>query len=356
VADGVEIDQYPWMYEPAAFAEHAGLVYVSDADPGFTRKPWGRGFSYFDPDGERVADDALRARFDALVIPPAWTDVWICPDPKGHIQVTGRDDRDRKQYIYHPEWEKARNRAKYDRLLPFAEHLPVIREAAEAGLRKRSLGFTKVVSAVVYLLDETLIRIGNPVYAASNKSFGLTTLRDRHVAFDGQGCDFAFKGKSGKEHCVRLDDPRLARVVKACRDVPGYDLFQYYDEHGERCTVSSSEVNDFLRDVTGQPFSAKDFRTWGGTVHAAAVLKEIGRGESEKQIDKNLVAMVKQVAGRLGNTPAVCREYYIHPAVTDAYRAGDLDDRWKRYARRKLLPFTDPEENIVRHLLKDAGG
>lgn len=310
--------------------------------------------TYLDPAGEHVTDETLRARFDALVIPPAWTDVWICPDPRGHIQVTGRDDRSRKQYIYHPDWEAARNRAKYSRLLPFAEQLPVIREAAEAGLRKRSLGFTKVVSAVVYLLDETLIRIGNPVYARANNSFGLTTLRDRHVAFDGQGCDFTFKGKSGKEHCVRLDDPRLARVVRACRDVPGYDLFQYYDEEGRRSTVSSSEVNVFLREVTGQPFSAKDFRTWGGTVRAAATLNEIGPAENEKQTEKNIVAMVKQVAERLGNTPAVCREYYIHPVVTDAYRDGTLSERWKRYIRRKPLPHSAPEENVVRHLLRDA--
>lgn len=349
-----DLDQYPWTLEPAAFAEHAGLVYVSDTDPGFTRKPWGRGFSYIGPDGERVSDDVLRAHFEALVIPPAWTQVWICPDPRGHIQVTGRDERGRKQYIYHPEWETARNSAKYSRLLPFAESLPLIREAAEGGLRKRGLGFEKVVSAVVHLLDETLIRIGNPFYAASNKSFGLTTLRDRHVNFDKEGCSFSFKGKSGKEHCVQLDDPRLARVVRACRDIPGYDLFQYYDDDGKRCTISSSDVNAFLRDVTGQPFSAKDFRTWGGTVHAASVLKEIGHAESEKQTDKNIVAMVKSVAARLGNTPAVCREYYIHPAVTAAYRDGSLDERWKRYIRRKPLPHTDPEENVVRHLLRDA--
>jgi DNA topoisomerase I len=348
------VDQYPWTLEPAAFAAHAGLVYVSDTEPGFTRKPWGRGFSYLGPSGERVSDETLRARFDALVIPPAWTTVWICPDPRGHIQVTGRDERGRKQYIYHPEWETARNIAKYSRLLPFAESLPSIREATEAGLRKRGLGFDKVVSAVVHLLDETLIRIGNPIYAASNKSFGLTTLRDRHVNFDDEGCDFSFRGKSGKEHCVRLDDPRLARVVKACRDVPGYDLFQYYDDQGRRSTLSSSDVNAFLRDVTGQPFSAKDFRTWGGTVHAASILQEMGPGESDKQTDKNIVAMVKSVAARLGNTPAVCREYYIHPAVTTAYRDGSLEERWKRYIRRKPLPHSDPEENVVRNLLRDA--
>jgi DNA topoisomerase I len=342
------------MLEPRAFAEQAGLVYVTDSEPGFRRRPWGKGFTYLDPEGEHVSDPSLRERFESLVIPPAWTDVWISPDPRGHIQVTGRDDRGRKQYIYHPDWEAARNRAKYDRLLPFAETLPLIREATEAGLRKRKLGFEKVVSAVVHLLDETLIRIGNPAYARTNKSFGLTTLRDRHVAFDGQGCDFTFKGKSGKEHCIRLDDPRLARIVRACRDVPGYDLFQYYDEDGKRCTVSSSEVNDYLRNVTGHAFTAKDFRTWGGTVHAAAVLHEAGPPDNEKQADKQVVQMVKRVAETLGNTPAVCREYYIHPAVTDVYREGALSDRWKRYERRKPLPYTDVEENVVRHLLKES--
>lgn len=344
-----------WNEDPQAFAERAGLVYARDDVPGYTRRPWGRGFTYLDEHGETVKDDALRERFESLVIPPAWTDVWIAPDPRGHIQATGRDDAGRKQYIYHPEWEAARNRAKFGKLVTFGEVLPEIRARYEMGLRKRKLGREKVLSAVLRLLDNTLIRIGNLDYARSNQSFGLTTLRDRHVQFSEEGCVFLFTGKSGKEQRVLLDDPRLARVVRECRDVPGYDLFQYYADDGSRCTISSTDVNDTLREISGDAFTAKTFRTWGATVYAATVLKAAGAVATEKEADKRVVEMVKAVAEKLGNTPAVCRDYYIHPIVPQAYRSGVLLEHWPRYARRKPIERLDVEENVVLHLLREHG-
>lgn len=342
--------------DPRAFARRAGLTYVSDDEPGFRRRPRGRGFTYLDAEGNRVTDPALRERFDSLVIPPAWTDVWICAHPNGHLQATGRDDAGRKQYIYHPDWEAARNAAKFSRLIAFAEALPDIRARYEAGLRKRTLGREKVLSATLHLLDETLIRIGNPDYARSNNSYGLTTLRDRHVTFSDEGCVFLFTGKSGKEQRVLLDDPRLARVVKECRDIPGYDLFQYYEDDGSRCTISSTDINETLRELAGQGITAKSFRTWGGTVHAASVLKEAGPPASEKDAERQIVQMVKGVAEKLGNTPAVCRAYYIHPAIPESYRTGDLHRDWPKFARRKQIEGLAEEENVVLHLLREHEG
>ena len=338
--------------DPRRFARTARLTYVSDESPGIRRRRHGRGFSYRSADGS-IVDQEARTRIEALVIPPAWRDVWICADARGHIQATGRDDAGRKQYIYHPRWEEARNAAKFDRLIHFAEVLPAIRKHYAAGLRKRTLGREKVLSAVAHLLDDTLIRIGNQSYARANKTFGLTTLRDRHVDFSDEGCVFLFTGKSGKEREVRLTDPRLARVVKECRDVPGYDLFQYYDEAGVRCTTTSADVNAYLQEISGAPFTAKTFRTWGGTVHGAKALRDIGPADSEKQSDRHLVEMVKEVAQKLGNTPAVCRQYYIHPAISETYRSGALLGNWARYARRKPIPGLDADENVVLHLLKD---
>ncbi len=348
-------DEASWNDDPQVFAGDAGLIHVNDDEPGYRRRAWGRGFAYLDPQGEHVKDQELRDRFDALVIPPAWTDVWICPDPRGHIQATGRDAAGRKQYIYHPDWEEARNLAKFSKLVPFAEVLPLIRERYEAGLRKRTLGREKVLAVALRLLDQTLIRIGNPDYARTNNSFGLTTLRDRHVSFSDEGCVFLFTGKSGKDQRVLLDDPRLARVVKECRDVPGYNLFQYYEEDGSRGTISSSDVNDALREITGSAFTAKTFRTWGATVHAAAQLKKASPPDSEKEADRQIVQMVKAVAEKLGNTPAVCRAYYIHPAVPETYRSGDLHRDWPRFARRKPVNGLDEDENVVLHLLREHG-
>ena len=339
---------------PEASAKQAGLTYVSDEEPGIQRKPWGRGFTYFDPDGEHITDDDERARLDALVIPPAYTDVWICPDPKGHLQATGRDEKGRKQYLYHPDWEAARNETKFNRMIPFGEALPDVRARCEDDLRRRGLPRDKVLAAVVSLLDRTLIRIGNAQYASENGSYGLTTLRDRHVDFSGQGCTFAFKGKSGQEHCVELDDPRLARVVRECRDIPGYHLFQCYDDGDTRYEIGSADVNAYLQETTGQPFTAKDFRTWGGSVYAAKALYAMDKPKDEKETQAQLVEMVKQVAERLGNTTAVCRKYYIHPYLIEAYEDGNLRADWgRRYLRRKGLPQLQDEENALLHFLRD---
>lgn len=343
-----------WQADPEAFARRIGLIYVTDSLPGYRRKRWGRGFTYVTEEGTHVRDPELRARFERLVIPPAWTDVWISAEPQGHIQATGRDDRGRKQYIYHPEWERHRQIAKFRQLVPFAERLPEIRKWYEAGLRQHRLGRTKVLATVVRLLDETLIRIGNVDYARTNRSFGLTTLRDRHVDFVGEGCVFLFAGKSGKQQEVMLDDPRLARVVRDCRDVPGYDLFQYYDEGGGRSTISSTDVNDLLRDLTGLPLTAKTFRTWGATVFAASILHGFGPPRTEREADQAVVDTVKSVADRLGNTPAVSRSYYIHPLIPQMYREGTLQARWSDLDGAEVPPFMERDETIVLRLLREA--
>lgn len=328
-----------------------GLRYVTDDRPGLARVRRGRGFSYHRPDGALVADD-VRARVEALAIPPAWTDVWICPDPRGHLQATGRDEKGRKQYRYHPDWAAHRNRLKFDRMVPFAEALPALRERVEADLRRRSLGRDKVLALCVRLLDETLVRVGNEAYAAENGSYGLTTIRDKHVSFAGPEVRFEFVGKSGKRQEVSVRDRRLARLVKACRDIPGYDLFQFYDEAGERQDVESGHVNDYLRDATGEAFSAKDFRTWGGTVAAAECLAGL---EADGDPDACVVRAVEAAAATLGNTPAVCRRYYVHPGVVEAFRAGDLADRLRRRNAGNTPAGLRPPEAAVLDLLREGG-
>lgn len=310
--------------DPAASAKAADLYYVSDEEPGFRRQRWGRGFTYFDSSGQRIQDDKLRARFEALAIPPAWTDVWICIRPKGHIQATGRDAKGRKQYIYHPRWEEVRNLTKFNRLLHFSNCLPMIRAQVDQDLRLRKLSRRKVVAIVVRLLETTLIRIGNREYTQRNNTFGLTTLRDRHLDIEGARLKFEFKGKSGKYQAVDIRDRRLARLVKRCQELPGQHLFQYFDENGERQAVTSTDVNEYLHHTTSIHFTAKDFRTWGGTVLAASELYHLGYAACEKERDKRVVAAVKAVADALGNTPAICRKYYIHPLVIEAYHDRSL--------------------------------
>ena len=336
--------QFEIGLDPRVSAEQAGLTYVSDTAPGIRRKKWGRGFTFLDPDGNHVSDEAVRSRIDQLVIPPAWTEVWICIDPNGHIQATGRDAEARKQYIYHPNWEEARNEAKFTRTVAFGEALAWIREQCASDLRRHGLPRHKVVAAVIALLDRTLIRVGNQTYARRNGSFGLTTLRDRHVGFSGSRCTFEFVGKGGKQHCIELDDARLARVVRRCRDVPGYELFQYYDIDGTRCQISSSDVNSYLREMTGEPFTAKDFRTWGGSVQAAVLLYEMDPPTDDKQAEKHVVEAVKGVAERLGNTAAICRSYYIHPGVLDAYLEGTFRETFEEGLAADLEDHLDREE------------
>ena len=326
-----------------------GLRYVDDARPGITRVRRGAGFSYHHPDGSLVGDD-VRERVEALVIPPAWDDVWICPAANGHVQATGRDAKGRKQYRYHERWQEHQNRVKFDRMVPFGEALPTIRQRVEDDLRKRALGRDKVLALVVRLLDETLIRVGNEEYASKNGSYGLTTIRDKHVAFSGSKVTFAFRGKSGQDHEVTVRDRRLARLVRACRDIPGYDLFQFYDEAGERHDVESGHVNGYLQEASGEPFTAKDFRTWGGTVAAAEAL---AAHEDAADADARIVEAVKATAAALGNTPAVCRRYYVHPDVLDAFRAGELRDRLVRRNAGNTPAGLRPEEAAVLDLLRD---
>jgi DNA topoisomerase I len=310
--------------EPAESAEAAGLRYVSDTMPGIRRKKTGSGFSYVGSDGRTIKDAAELERIRSLAIPPAYTDVWICPTPNGHIQATGRDARRRKQYRYHPRWREVRDETKFGRVLAFSDVLPRIRRRIQGDLSKQGLPREKVLATVVRLLDCTGIRIGNDEYARSNRSFGLTTLRDRHVEISGSNIRFEFRGKSGKAYNVSLNDRRLARIVQRCQALPGEDLFQYLDDDGVRQTVGSGDVNDYLRTISGQEFTAKDFRTWAGTKLAVAALTEMGTWTSQRQAKKNILRAIDRVAEQLNNTRAVCRKYYVHPAVLDAYTAGTM--------------------------------
>ena len=305
-----------------ATARDAGLSYVNDQRPGIHRRPSGKGFRYVNSDGQPVRDKAVIMRIRALAIPPAWTDVWICSFANGHLQATGRDARGRKQYRYHATWRSVRDENKFGRLVDFARALRIIRRKVEADLRLPGLPREKVLAAVVRLLENTFIRIGNERYARENGSFGLTTLRNRHVKVSGERIAFDFRGKSGRQHHVEFDDARLARVIRRCRDLPGYELFQYVDEAGERHSIGSSDVNDYLRDRSGEDYTAKDFRTWAGTVLAVLALKVSEAPRSQAHARKLLNAAIGSVARQLGNTVAVCRACYIHPRVLELFMQG----------------------------------
>jgi DNA topoisomerase-1 len=308
--------------DPEESAREAGLRYVTDEMPGIARRRAGKGFTYIGPDGKTLRDEEQLKRIRSLAVPPAWTNVWICADPRGHIQATGRDDRGRKQYRYHPRWRRVRDETKYGRMIAFGEALPGIRKRVVEDLAKPDLPREKVLAAVVRLLETTLIRVGNDEYAKANNSYGLTTLRDRHVEVDGSVIRFEFEAKGRKRRVVDLRDRQLARIVQRCRELPGYVLFQYIDEDGERHDVGSEDVNEYLREVTDQEFTAKDFRTWTGTVLAALALAGVGEFTSTRQAKKNVVRAIEEVAGRLGNTPAICRKSYVHPEVIEAYLEG----------------------------------
>ena len=322
------VDTLPLITDPLESARAIGLRYVSDTEPGLRRERDGAVFVYRDAAGKLVTTPRVLARIDALHIPPAWDEVWICRRADGHLQATGRDARGRKQYRYHPDWNATRNQTKYHRMQQFGAALPGLRERIDADLARRGLPRDKVLATVLRLMELTYIRIGNVEYARANSSYGLTTLRDKHVQVDGAAIRFQFVGKSGQKHAIDVKDRRLARIVKQCRDIPGYELFQYYDEAGERQRVGSGDVNDYLRAATGAEFSAKDLRTWGGSVLAAAALAALGLAESETAARGNVVQVVKDVAGALGNRPATCRKYYVHPAVLEAYMSGDLAANW----------------------------
>jgi DNA topoisomerase-1 len=303
-------------------ATSAGLRYVTDGFSGISRRRSGKGWSYFNPDGTLIADAHTRKRINALAIPPAWTNVWICPDPDGHIQVTARDARGRKQYRYHPSYREARDQSKFCRMLEFSEILPALRERVERDLRATELSRRQILATVVHLLDRTLIRVGNDEYARENRSYGLTTLRRKHVEVNGTLLRFSFRGKSGVDHSVALNDLKLARIVQRCHDLPGQEIFQYLDAFGKRKPISSDDVNDYLREASGRDITAKDFRTWGGTMVAAVALRTMGPASSRREADRNIVRALDAVAERLGNTRAVCRKYYVHPALINAYHLG----------------------------------
>jgi DNA topoisomerase I len=306
-------------------AQAAGLYYVMGGEPGYTRKRNGHGFVYLDWKDRPVTSTNQLARIKALVIPPAWTNVWICRHKNGHIQATGRDKKGRKQYRYHAEWNAIRSQTKFSRMVAFGEALPTIRAQVHNDLRRQKMTHQKVIALVLRLLDRTLIRVGNQEYARANRSYGLTTLLDDHITVAGSRIMLDFIGKRGKHFEVDLHDRRLSALVKRCQDLPGQRLFQYVDEMGQCCqAVTSGDVNTYLRQAAGQDFTAKDFRTWGGTVLAAFELYQLGPAEDEKQADKNIVGVIKTVSDVLGNTPAICRKYYVHPAVLDAYRDSSL--------------------------------
>ncbi len=322
--------------DPVEVAEEAGLRYVSDEQPGYTRKKRGDKFIYFDTSGKEIKDETRVLRLNRLAIPPAYKDVWICPASNGHLQATGIDDRGRKQYRYHERWRQQRDENKYEKMVVFGQTLPKIRRRIRRDLKLRGLPREKVLATAVELLERTFIRIGNEEYARENKSFGLTTLRNRHVDVRGAQLRFRFKGKSGVEHDIDVKDERMARVIKKLQELPGQEIFQYLDEEGERHQITSDDVNEYLREITGEEFTAKDFRTWAGTVMAAIALQAQEAFENKSQAKKNVKEAIKAVAKMLGNTPAVCRKCYVHPAVLETYLDGTLIEGLKKQTEKTL--------------------
>jgi DNA topoisomerase-1 len=342
--------------DPLEVAENAGLRYVSDDQPGYTRKPKGDDFEYFDTDGKPIRDETRLLRLSRLAIPPAYKDVWICPSPNGHIQATARDARGRKQYRYHERWREARDEDKYDRMLVFGHALPKIRRQVNKDMGLRDLPRNKVLATVVHLLGRTFIRIGNEEYARENKSFGLTTMRNRHVDVKGAKLSFSFRGKSGVVHEIDVNDRRLANIIRKLQDLPGQDIFQYQDETGEVRNVSSQDVNDYLQEITGEDFTAKDFRTWAGTVLTAMALNVQGPPEDETQAKKNIKDAIATVAKILGNTPTVCRKCYVHPVVLESYLDGEMIEGLRQKTEEALSEKLDDlraEEAAVMSFLQE---
>ena len=340
--------------DPREAAEAAGLVYVSDEDRGLARERAGDGFAYFKANGDAVQDEATLERIRKLAIPPAWTGVWICARANGHLQATGRDARGRKQYRYHPQFREVRESTKYEHMLEFARALPAIRRRVAEDMALRGLPREKVLATVVNLLETTLIRVGNDDYAKENKSYGLTTLRNPHVKVDGPQLRFQFKGKSGKTWRLQVKDRRIAKIVRACQELPGQRLFQYQGD-GELREVTSADVNAYLKEITGRDITAKDFRTWAGTVMAALALQEFEAIDTQAAQKKNIRAAIESVAARLGNTPTICRKCYVHPEVLNAYVEGQLLLEVRRQAREALreeLAQLKPEEAAVLAMLE----
>lgn len=335
--------------DAADSAKQVSLTYVSDAEPGIRRRKRGKGFAYQQADGSPVRDPATLDRIRVLAIPPAWTDVWICADAEGHLQATGRDLRGRKQYRYHQRWSASREEVKYSSLIDFARALPALRERLDGDLRKRELPRERVVASIVWLLDNTMIRVGNATYARDNKSFGLTTLRNRHVVVEGTRLRFAFKGKSGKEWNLKVTDRRMARIIRGIQELPGQHLFQYLDEDGDRRVVRSQDVNAYIQEATGNGFNSKHFRTWGGTVTAASLFARTGLPKTKRERAMTMNAVIDKVAGHLGNTRTVCRNCYIHPQVMKSWEEGKLAKEFAlvRRSRHKPVEGLEDEEMLV---------
>ena len=350
------IEKLDITLDPIEAAQDAGLRYVNDDKPGVTRKKRGKHWTYFSPDGNPIRDEKEIARINKLAIPPAYTDVWICPNPNGHLQATGRDARGRKQYRYHPRWREVRDENKYEKMIAFGAVLPRIRKRVGRDLALSGLPKNKVLATIVRLLETTLIRVGNEEYAKENKSYGLTTIRNKHVAVRGSEVKFRFRGKHGIEHEISIEDKHLARIVKRCRDLPGQELFGYVDENGAAVDVTSGDVNDYLREIAGAEFTAKDFRTWAGTKLAAMALQEFEKFQSDAEAKHNVTTAIESVSKMLGNTPAICRKCYVHPAVLDAYLDGTLAESLQKKAEKTLaesLHELKPEEAAVMVLLRD---
>jgi DNA topoisomerase I len=343
------------VIDPRDAAESVGLRYVTDTRPGICRNKAGKGFTYTRADGSRLSEPDVLKRIKALAIPPAWTDVWICPFANGHVQATGRDARGRKQYRYHARFREVRESTKYEHVVAFADALPVIRKKVQEHMGLRGLPREKVLATVVHLLETTLIRVGNDDYAKQNSSYGLTTLKNRHVAVDGNEVRFRFTGKSGKQWSLRVRDRHVAKIIRACQDLPGQELLQYVDEDGNCQDVTSTEVNEYLKEITSKDITAKDFRTWAGTVLAAMALNELESFDSAAQAKRNLRAAIEKVSGRLGNTPTICRKCYVHPEVLNSYLDGNLVLELKSQAESELrgaVHRLKPEEASVLALLR----
>ncbi len=343
ISDLIDLDAFPEMAE---------LIYVSNCDPGISRVRKGKKFEYLYR-GKKLTSEKHLHRIKSLVIPPAWENVWICKDANGHIQCTGIDARGRKQYRYHPLWNKSRNESKFSKLVSFGKAIIKLRKQIKSDLRKQKLTEEKVIATVLALMDETHIRIGNNQYAKTNKSYGLTTLKDRHVEISGDRLQFAFVGKKGVKHKISLNNKRLAKIVKQCRDIPGKELFQYYDNEGNRQSIDSGKVNAYLRKYTDESFSTKDMRTWSGSVHAIQGFIEIGSAENQVLRKKNIVEVLDMVSGHLGNTRTVCKNYYVHPAILQLYENGEFEKLTKRTA--KSSSWFNSEENLLLHILKSKG-
>ncbi len=341
------------VVEPALVAKQAGLRYVMDRRPGIRRKRIGKKFRYIGVDGAPITAEDKLERIKKLSIPPAWTDVWISPVPNGHLQATGRDAKGRKQYRYHPQWTEVRNETKYHRMVAFGATLPTIRAQTGRDLRLSGLRRERVLATVVKLMDETCIRVGNEEYARTNHHYGLTTLENEHVDVKGDTLHFHFVGKGGKEHQVDIRDRRLAKVVKRMEHLPGQELFQYVDEDGDSHTITSTDVNQYLHEITGEDFTAKDFRTWHGTVRAAQALADLGEFDSESQAKHNIVAAIKAAAEHLCNTPAICRKSYVHPQVLDAYIDGTLLSTFEHSTQKDAAAGLHLDETIVLGLLRE---